>query len=94
MSQATAAAKYATACMNYDIEVRAASVVISQLRREIRNVNGLSTPLSFNDGDVMDNVISRLFVQHHAEKVVKALALKLQAELEWEEARCYSISIR
>lgn len=90
MSQATAAAKYAVASMNYDSAVKAAGSVVRELRREIRSVNGLSNPLSINDSAVMDSVLVRLVTTHHSGKVMEALALKLQAEVEWEEARSYS----
>jgi hypothetical protein len=90
MSQATAAAKWAVASKRYDMAVKAASYDVRELRREIRDVNGLSTPLSLNDGEAMDKVCVRLFAKKHAEKVVEALALKLQAEYEWEEAHSYA----
>ena len=89
MSQATAAAKYAMACMSYDLAVKAAGFAVRELRREIRNVNCLSNPLSISDGEAMDKVVSRLFAKH-SQKVMETLALKLQAEYEWEEARSYS----
>lgn len=90
MSQATAAAKYANACMAFDLEVRTAGFAVRELRHQIRDVNGLSCPLSINDGNAMDIAVQRLFVKDHADKVSAALALKFQAENEWEEARSYS----